>query len=68
MKVRRSMLGGAVWAVSANHNSVSRIDPKTNTLLGKPILIRGRPLFVTVGLGAVWIGNNLTGGLERLDL
>jgi YVTN family beta-propeller protein len=46
--------------------TVTRIDTRTNQVVGKPLSVGGRPVAVAVGGGAVWVASG-TGGVTRLD-
>lgn len=60
--------GGFVWVTSRNTNTVTRIDPRTNHLVGEPIVVGGEPSSIAVGHGSVWITNFADGTLARIDL
>jgi class 3 adenylate cyclase len=44
---------GFVWVANALDGTVSRIDPRHGRVM--PVKIGGRPIAITVGLGAVWV-------------
>ncbi|MEA2137380.1 MAG: virginiamycin lyase, partial [Solirubrobacteraceae bacterium] len=46
---------GAVWVVDAADGTLTKIDPKTGTVDGKPRRVGGGPFAVAVGAGAVWV-------------
>jgi streptogramin lyase len=60
--------GGFVWVANRSHDTVTKIDPKSNKVVGKPIVVGGEPGDVAVGLGALWIANFADGTLARIDL
>jgi len=46
---------GAAWVGNWHDNSVSRIDPQTNRVVGPPIPIGFRAGNLVVGAGSVWV-------------
>lgn len=44
----------AVWVVNAKDETVSKIDPKTSSVVAT-ILVGGSPRDVAVGSGRVWV-------------
>ena len=57
---------GSVWVTMSNQDSVSRIDPKTNTV--RQTLGTGNgPTGITVGAGFVWVANSLDGSVWQID-
>ena len=48
---------GAVWALNADDQTISRIDPETKTQ--KTFSVGTTPTDLAVGEGSVWIGNGL---------
>ena len=65
------LAGGSLWVANDVDNSVSRIDPATNTVTAT-IKLHGNnfpdPSFVTAGGGALWAVAPTTGTVSRLDL
>ena len=57
---------GAIWVANTDANSVSRIDPRTNTV-SQVIQVGGGPAAVAAGGGAVWVTNGLDGTVSRID-
>jgi hypothetical protein len=53
---------GAVWVGNWHDNSVSRIDPETNRVVGSPIPIGFRAGNLVVGTGGVWVTSD-----DRVD-
>jgi branched-chain amino acid transport system substrate-binding protein len=51
---------GAVWVLSADDQTISRVDPKS--MAAKPFSVGTTPLTVAAGDGAVWIGNGTLDG------
>jgi streptogramin lyase len=45
-----------IWVANSG-GSVSRIDPNSDIVLGKPIVVEGQLNAIAVGLGAVWVTN-----------
>jgi YVTN family beta-propeller protein len=45
---------GAVWVANARDGTISRIDPRTNSVV-KTITIGHAPTRVTVAAGRVWV-------------
>jgi peptide/nickel transport system substrate-binding protein len=58
--------GDAIWVTNADENSVSRIDPATNTVRDT-ISVGDAPSGVAVGGGAVWVANGFDGTLSRIS-
>jgi YVTN family beta-propeller protein len=56
---------GAVWVTNSGDDSVSRIDPATNS--SAPIPVGSSPSGVAVGAGAVWVANSGEGTVSRID-
>jgi YVTN family beta-propeller protein len=52
---------GAVWVLSTENKTISRIDPRTKKVV-RTIKTSGNPLDIAAGAGALWVGN---GGLKR---
>src|SRR6266508_4727935 len=46
---------GAVWVGNWHTNSVSRIDPETNRVVGSPIPVGFHAGNLAVGTGSVWV-------------
>jgi YVTN family beta-propeller protein len=44
-----------VWVASYNDGSLTRIDPRTNRAVGRPIQVGGGPNDVAFSHGAVWV-------------
>jgi len=61
--VGRTML----WTTSPSDNIVSRIDPRARKIIGRPLFIGGKPRFVEVSAGAVWITSETDGAIVRLE-
>jgi DNA-binding SARP family transcriptional activator/ABC-type branched-subunit amino acid transport system substrate-binding protein/streptogramin lyase len=52
---------GAVWVMNADDETISRIDPKTRTVV-RTFATNGTPTDLAAGAGGVWIGNGSTTG------
>ena len=57
---------GAVWVANNFGGTVSRIDPKTDTVVDT-IHVGNGPSGVAVGYGSVWVTNSSDGTLSRID-
>jgi DNA-binding beta-propeller fold protein YncE len=58
---------GSVWVTSAPDRTLSRIDPGTKELTGRPLRFRDRVSGVAVGAGSVWLTSPDTGDVVRID-
>jgi YVTN family beta-propeller protein len=56
----------AVWVTNADENSVSKIDPATNTVR-QTISVGDAPSGIAVGGGAIWVANGFDGTLSRIS-
>jgi len=61
---------GAVWVTNAGAggDSVTRIDPKTNRSLGRPVRTGASPQSLAVGGGSLWVANHDERTVTRIDL
>ena len=57
---------GSVWVTNPDSDSVSRIDPKTNSRV-QTIPVGTSPAGLTVGGGFVWVANSLSGSVSKID-
>ena len=57
---------GSVWVAMPDEDSVSRIDPKTNTVQ-QTISVGDQPSGIAVGDGFVWVVDSLAGTLSQID-
>jgi YVTN family beta-propeller protein len=57
---------GSVWAANADAGTVSRIDPRSGTVVDT-VPVRSTPSGVAVGDGAVWVTDNLSQTVSRVD-
>lgn len=48
--------------------SVTRIDPRTSKVLGRPLLVGERPAAIAVGAGGVWVANAGDGSLTPITV
>jgi serine/threonine-protein kinase len=58
---------GSVWATSAADGTLSRIDPKTGDLTGKPLPLGAGISGVAAGEGSVWVSSPQTGEILHID-
>jgi YVTN family beta-propeller protein len=60
---------GVIWVVNfgMNGDSVTKIDAKTNQIIGEPIQTGRAPISMAIGDGSVWIANHDAGTLSRID-
>jgi streptogramin lyase len=61
--------GGYVWvsSVRTGPGVVSRVDPRTNRVVGRPIRVGPGPNEVEYGDRAVWVENTSPASLTRID-
>jgi peptide/nickel transport system substrate-binding protein len=57
----------AVWVTSAREGTVTRINPKTNTVVGDPIEVGNGPAGIAVGDHEVWVADKLDDTVVRID-
>jgi len=59
----------AIWVVNFGQSgdTVIRIDPKTNQIIGDPIQTGRAPLSLAVGDGSVWVANHDAHTVTRMD-
>ena len=57
---------GSVWVSNFDANSVSRIDPTTNTVVAT-IPVTLNPTGIGFGAGSVWVTNHRAGTISRID-
>jgi YVTN family beta-propeller protein len=58
---------GAVWVTNAGGDSVTRIDPQTNRLAGRPVTTGASPQSLAVGGGSLWVANHDAATVTRID-
>jgi YVTN family beta-propeller protein len=60
---------GAVWVPNAGGggDSVTRIDPQTNRLVGRPVRTGASPQSLAVGGGSLWVANHDAQTVTRID-
>jgi serine/threonine-protein kinase len=56
-----------LWVVNEGGNSVSRIDPKAGKVVGSPIRVGKTPVGIAAGAGSVWVTNNASDTVTRID-
>jgi YVTN family beta-propeller protein len=61
---------GTIWVVNfgAAGHAVTRIDAKTNQIVGEPIMTGDAPISLAVGDGSVWVANHDSGSVTRIDI
>ena len=57
---------GSLWAVSLPERSISKVDPRTNSVVKRTALGRD-PGFLAAGEGAVWVQEQGDGTVARID-
>lgn len=57
----------AVWVTSAPDGTLSRIDPETATVVGRPLHLEKGIAGVTTGAGSVWLSSPRRGEVLRVD-
>jgi YVTN family beta-propeller protein len=64
-----AVTSGAVWVTNSGGggDSVVRIDPETNQLVGRPVRTGASPQSLAVGGGSVWVANHDAGTVTRID-
>jgi DNA-binding beta-propeller fold protein YncE len=74
IKVRRAPLDlaatpGTVWVPNSGGggDSVTRIDPHTNRLSGRPVTTGASPQSLAVGGGSLWVANHDARTVTRID-
>lgn len=58
---------GAVWATSSAAGTLTRIDPRTGQVQGRPLPVGQGPTDVAVGGGSVWVADSVAGHVVRVD-
>jgi streptogramin lyase len=56
-----------VWVASYDGGTLTRIDPLTNQVAGRPIRVGGRPNGVALSHGALWVTDFAGGRVLRVD-
>jgi YVTN family beta-propeller protein len=59
--------GGAVFVVNQDDGTLSEIDPRTNSVMGRPLGVGKGPAGVAVGATAAWVANNGDGTVVRIE-
>jgi serine/threonine-protein kinase len=65
--LRLGVGAGGVWATSAAQGTLSRIDPDSLEVTGKPLRLDPGVSGVAVGAGSVWVASPRTGEVLRID-
>jgi DNA-binding beta-propeller fold protein YncE len=58
---------GGVWVAAIDGGTVSEIDERRGSMIGRPIPVGDRPSDVATGPGVVWAIDNASGKLVRID-
>ena len=58
---------GAYWVVNADGDSVSKIDPATNSVVDTITNVGSGPSGIAIGNDDVWVANSLGGDVARID-
>ena len=58
---------GEVWVTSAPDGTLSKIDPRTGSVVGAPLNVGAGVSGVAVGGGSVWVSSPRTGRVLRVD-
>lgn len=72
VKVRRGPVSlaytpGIVWVVNWGAHLLTKIDSKTNQIIGEPFRPGAAPYSISVGDGSIWVVNHDDGALARID-
>jgi hypothetical protein len=62
VRIRAGLLLGTCAAVL----TLARIDPGTNKLVGKPLLVGKGLTDVTIGFGAIWVASSIDDHVVRI--
>lgn len=65
--LRLAVGGGAVWATSGRDGTLSRVDPDSREVVGRPLHLGVGISGVAFGAGSVWVSSPRTGELLRVD-
>jgi hypothetical protein len=57
--------GGYIWVVNTLDETVVRVDPATNRVIGDPVEVGASPESIVSGGGAVWVANR--NSVSRID-
>lgn len=66
-----AVTGGMLWVANNGDNTLTKIDIPRNHVVGGPIPVGRKPLFVAAGKNALWVGNFWDGNIgtvSRIDL
>jgi len=58
--------GRSVWVVNSGSNSVTRIDARSERVVGRAIPVGADPTDVAVGADTVWVTNTGDGTVSRI--
>jgi serine/threonine-protein kinase len=65
--LRLAIGDGSVWATSAAAGTLSRIDPQTRQVVGRPFRLDKGVSGVTVAAGSIWVSSPSRGEVLRVD-
>jgi DNA-binding beta-propeller fold protein YncE/predicted Ser/Thr protein kinase len=65
--LRLAVGGGAVWVTSASEGTLSRIDPSSREVSGRPLRLGAGISGVAFGDGSVWVSSPRRGAVLRVD-
>jgi virginiamycin B lyase len=60
-------LAGTIWVPNTGDGTVTRLDPETGRVMGRPVKIGQTADRVSVGVGAVWVTSYADQTLTRLE-
>ena len=60
-------LAGTIWVPNTGDGTVTRLDPETGRVMGRPVKIGQTADRVSVGVGAVWVTSYADETLTRLE-
>jgi streptogramin lyase len=58
---------GLLWVACSDTGYLYRVDPRTATLVGKPIRAGRALLTIAAGRGRVWVGDSYAGAVNSVD-
>jgi DNA-binding beta-propeller fold protein YncE len=63
-----TVAGGLVWVANSRGETVSKVDPSINAVLGDPIELGGRPGGIDAGTSTVWVASAAEDAVSRIEL
>ncbi len=58
---------GAVFVVNQDDGTLTEIDPRSNSVVGKPLAVGNGPAGIAAGTTALWVANNRDGNVVRVN-